>query len=645
MNQAIAPRVLNAANDRPSRAEWAATGLLAGACVVAPLALGATAAWPRFAIEAVIGLAVAIWALATVPTAPTAFLPLACVALLAVQLLPVPDRVLVAISPVSAGAWKIATAEAPDRWGRISVDPATTAAGLRRLLLAVATIVVVADLGRRKPFRHVFTGGLCFVCVAIWTLGLAFPFQRKELILLGFIDCKGPIAKEFWKTPIEPPLATNGSGNLTWVTVGQQRYQSPMWIAADGFGPYLYSNHFAGALTLTLPATLGAWLAWSRRRMPNVVRHAIVAAIFAAAVWTVGVMAMSRAGTAAMMLAALVFGSLTFERLWMRRIASALTVVLLSLVAALSLVTYSGWNGIEQVLPAAWQAQVTALIADSRSVAARVALRMFAASPLFGTGIGTYGALFPRFLRSDFLLHFAHNDYAQWLAETGLVGTSLAVGFLGVLIQRFRCWWKKIVERRQGDPVSAGFWAALAGIGVHTAYDWNLHVPANALLACVVAGLAIASGSPNRTEAHSPHTEPRSWLRPIPGFMLALVCLLAVAILARDAFTAAVERGIRQSLVAARIAKPDDTAPSAEPLLRASLASAERASEWDPANGQLAVLIGLARLHLAAIPAAVSDPFAEREIADGWFARARLRCAAGLGLPERLPEKSAPPPP
>jgi O-antigen ligase len=479
-------------------------------------------------------------------------------------------------------------------------------------------------------------GALCIVCITIWALGLAFPFERQQLVMLGFIDCKGPIAAEFWKTPIEPPIGTNGSGNLEWVPVGQQRYQSATWIAADGFGPYLYSNHFAGAMCLTLPVLLGAWLFWSRRRVPNAVRHLLVAVIFAAGLWTVGVMATSRAGSAAMLLATIVFASLTFERLWIRRTASALALLYVLFVVVLTVSIYAGWSGIQQLFPEALQPRIASLLNDSRAMAARAALRMFAAAPLLGFGLGTFGELFTKFLRSDFLLNYAHNDYAQWVAETGLLGAGIAAGFVAVLVSRFRSWWQGVIERRQGDPVTAGLWAALAGIGVHTAYDWNLHIPANALLACAVAGLAIAAG--NR-DLLAPQAQgiARSQKSCWPGYVLAGACLLAVALLARDAVSDAVQRDIRKAIVAARIAAIDKTAPATAPMLQAAMQAGERTSRWDPANAQLAVLIGLSRLHLAAKPDARAAFNSDLAAANEWFARARQARAACRGLPEDLP--------
>lgn len=628
----------------PTVAEWIATSVLAAACVAAPLAFGATAAWSRLAVEVAMGLATLIWALSAPRGRWSVWLPVALGAVFMLQLLPLPDGLLTIISPVAMGAWKVSLADHPTMWGRISVDPAATAAAIRRLLLAAATIVTVADLGRREPLRRVLCGAICFVCVAIWTLGLAFPFDRKNRIVLGTFDFTGPLAPETWKTCVEPPISTNGSGNLEWVRVGEKRYESAMWIAVDAFGPYIYANHFASALSLTLPLLLGAWLAATRRRLPNLARHTVVVAVFAAALWTSGVLATSRAGAAGLLLAALVFASLTIERLWARRTATVLCVAYGCFVLACAVVLYGGVQSVGALLPEHFRGRFVALMSDARVLAARTALRAFLASPLFGTGLGTFGELFPRLLRTDFLLNYAHNDYGQWLAETGLVGGVLAVGFIRTLVTSFQRWWQSVISRRKGDPLTAGLWAGLAGLGLHTAFDWNLHIPANALLACVAAGLALAARTPDPT-AESRHSSlRRSWGAWGPSLALGAACLLAVAFLARDAASDSVQRDLRKAIVAARIAGKDPKAPSAEKTVLAASRAGERMFRWDSGNGGLAVLIGLSKLHLAAMPTTPDMTAVERAAADEWFSRARQRCAVCRGLPEPVPVQPQPHP-
>jgi O-antigen ligase len=625
----------------PTTADWTATCLLAGACVAAPLALGSTAAWSRFAVEAAMAVAAVTWALSAPRGRWQAWVPVSAASLLMLQLLPLPDALLTTVSPVAAGAWKVALANSPTTWGRISVDPATTAAAIRRLVLAAATIVAVSDLGRREQLRRVLCGALCIVCIAIWTLGLAFPFDRKNLVVLGTFDLTGPLPPESWKTPVEPPISTNGSGTLEWVRVGDEHYESAMWIAVDAFGPYIYANHFASALSLTLPVLLGAWLFGSRRRVPNLVRHALAVVVFAAALWTAGGLATSRAGAAGLLLTALVFASLTIEKLWARRSATLLCIAYTCGVLAFTAVLYGGFQGAVALVPEEFRARFVALMSEGRVLAAQTALRLFLASPLLGVGLGTFGELFPRLVRTDFLLNYAHNDYGQWLGETGLVGVGIAAGFSYMLITAFRPWWQSVIRRRQSDPLTAGIWAGLAGLGLHTAFDWNLHMPANALLACVAAGLAIAAGTTASAEGHA-HVAIRgsfgAWL---PGVALAAGCVIAITLLARDAASDAVQRDLRKAIVAARIEAADPKAPPADLRLRASARAGERMFRWDSGNGNLAVLIGLSKLYLAATPTS-TDAAAVRTEARNWFSLARQHSAVCRGLPEPVTPQPRP---
>jgi hypothetical protein len=208
----------------------------------------------------------------------------------------------------------------------------------------------------------------------------------------------------------------------------------------------------------------------------------------------------------------------------------------------------------------------------------------------------------------------------QLLAETGIVGGAIAAALGGFLIARSRRF------RREALPplrcLDAGPWAALAALSLHSAFDWNLHVPANALLAAVAAGLAIASRD------LSPGFHPG-----LPGggrvasAVLATACGLAVVLRARGHLATAI--------VAARTSH-DTQSPAPVPLLGAALTAGERAARWDPADARLAILIGQAHLHLAAHSAGPDDSAPETPAARAWFERARRTCAVCKGLPTTI---------
>jgi O-antigen ligase len=102
--------------------------------------------------------------------------------------------------------------------------------------------------------------------------------------------------------------------------------------------------------------------------------------------------------------------------------------------------------------------------------------------PVFGAGGGTFYTAFPRYRGPELKAYFdfAHNDYIQFLAETGVVGLALA-GSLPL----FALVLAVLALARRRDPLARGFaFAVLMGVvslGIHSTVDFNLQIPANAL--------------------------------------------------------------------------------------------------------------------------------------------------------------------
>src|SRR5262249_51240268 len=116
---------------------------------------------------------------------------------------------------------------------------------------------------------------------------------------------------------------------------------------------------------------------------------------------------------------------------------------------------------------------------------------IFLDHPLLGTGLGTLQTVYPAYetLYDGKVVNHAHNDYLEALAETGLMGGLCCALFLGTLFVESR--------RHLAKPASA-FVASLqlaaiiacGGFLVHGLVDFNLHIPANALLFFLMASLA-----------------------------------------------------------------------------------------------------------------------------------------------------------
>ena len=121
-------------------------------------------------------------------------------------------------------------------------------------------------------------------------------------------------------------------------------------------------------------------------------------------------------------------------------------------------------------------------------------LHLITAYPLFGTGLGGYESAFEKFKTSGFELvqDYAHNDYLQFFAELGLVGFLIGGTFLFLILAK-----SVRFSLRHPDPnvrwLALACTGALVAIFIHSAADFNLYVPANAMLLAWICGLAAGS--------------------------------------------------------------------------------------------------------------------------------------------------------
>ena len=602
--------------------------ILGVAAIVSPLCLGASNAVARFALEATLAAAIVIWACDRRRSPWALLLPLGLFGFIWLQLLPLPDRLLVWMAPISGGAWKVAHQGNPEAWGRIAIDPGATAAGARRLLLGVGSFLVVRDIAANAGIRRGLAAVLAVSGALIWGLGLAFPKDRHEDLLLGFMELQGPVYG--YVSALIAPVETAGCALVTEVTVGRWRHLVADGHIGDGFGPFIGSNQFAGALCLSVPLLLAFWLSFARARIPAWIATAVAVAIGLAAAWTVGIRAGSRAGGPAVALGCMALLILTARERWWRW-----TLVAVAAVSAVSLVVlvaaaFGLIPGFEALIPENVRPALAAMLADSRSVGIRVGMRMIRASPVAGTGLDSYGHVFPRLEPSQNTIYFAHNDYVQWLAETGLVGGLLAAALGFVVLRRGIAWFRaqEGVER----IFAAGAAAAAIGFASHEFFEWNLHLPAIALMAAIVAGIAAPNGSRAVAGERFAH------LRIPAAIALVGAVVAATGFLARDMMTEQTARQLRTALAANRLVMFDPKNPPPSPAaMEAAIAAGEAAVRRDPANADLPLLLGQLHLHLAARSMQPADREALERTAEEWFTKARRRRAICFGLPELVP--------
>ena len=107
-----------------------------------------------------------------------------------------------------------------------------------------------------------------------------------------------------------------------------------------------------------------------------------------------------------------------------------------------------------------------------------------------GSGLGTFADVFQRY-QVDALVGFvdhAHNDYAEAFLELGVAGLAAIVLALVAYLARFGALASRGAGRSNASlQLAAGF--SLAAFAVHGAFDFNAHIPANAIYFAFLAGV------------------------------------------------------------------------------------------------------------------------------------------------------------
>jgi O-antigen ligase len=147
--------------------------------------------------------------------------------------------------------------------------------------------------------------------------------------------------------------------------------------------------------------------------------------------------------------------------------------------------------------------------ADSRLQIWQAAAQMWAANPWCGVGPAHFDYRFPEY-RPEWVQgrpDRAHNDYLNLLADWGAVGGGIVLAGAGIFIFWLKKTWPH-VRREENDfgtgqsnrfAFFLGAICGLAALAVHSAMDFNLHIPANALVGVMLLAL-VASNARYATE-------------------------------------------------------------------------------------------------------------------------------------------------
>lgn len=334
----------------------------------------------------------------------------------------------------------------------------------------------------------------CVVVYCLCACVVTSPASRYTFVSLLLLAALGQVvvaAIQFSEPGYFWPLPWFSEQIRSW-------YCKPEATYARGHGIYLNANHLAWFLNgMTFLALGMACLGRSKVWMKIVLAY--VAAVCVAGT----VLTLSRGGMVGLGAGLVVFLFLSLVALGIGARDRRLVILLVTL-AILTAGLGGGYYLFSQSMTA--QARMTKIMEDTyRTNLWPAALRQAQLEPLTGTGAGTFTRL-SRQLRdysSDSDDTFAHNDWAQTMADFGYIGLVLIAaallfnwlagyhGFVDALRQRM-----SVASRPQSNSAAFGIGAlsALAAFAAHSFFDFNMQIPANALLAAACAGILANSG-------------------------------------------------------------------------------------------------------------------------------------------------------
>jgi O-antigen ligase len=350
-----------------------------------------------------------------------------------------------------------ASEPSPDRWRPLSTVPGATLASLG-LLLAYAGFFWATV----STFRDEKMGALLLDSM----IGVAFVFA-----ILGLVQDASGVKAYYGLRPFGP--------------------------GANPYGPFANRNHFATFVGSAIPIAVFRSLhrfrqarQHHRRKTEETANDWALAATwgFVAVILSVAlVRSASRGGilTVAIGLGLSLLVFLRRRRPGLRTLILGAIAVTVLLALAIPLL-----KGRTEVLARRGEESV-ADAGGLRFGLMKAAFHQWLDHPVFGSGLGSFPwtSQIHKPPTGAATMEKAHNDYAEWFAETGLAGGVVAVGALVLL-------WRELLRaiarcRRRYWYALVGVFGGVASVLLHELFDFGLQVPAIAAQLAILAGVIV----------------------------------------------------------------------------------------------------------------------------------------------------------
>ena len=242
-------------------------------------------------------------------------------------------------------------------------------------------------------------------------------------------------------------------------------------------------NHFAGYLEMAIPIAIGLMMTGVKGI------NLFLLICLLPVMLTAQTLSLSRGGWASTMLGLCFMAVILLKRRYFKHKGFLITGIAGAVFTALILL--GSTPVVERGMTIMQQEEENSSL-HSRAIIWSGTIKMIGDYPLLGTGPGTFSAIFTQYQPPGFLSRFifAHNDYLHFVAEAGLL---LIAVIIWMIIALYKKGFKKMENpSRLVRGITVGGLSGITAILVHSISDFNLHIPANALLFTVLAAIVAA---------------------------------------------------------------------------------------------------------------------------------------------------------
>jgi len=301
-------------------------------------------------------------------------------------------------------------------------------------------------------------------------------------------------------------------GIIQYLTGWQKIFSyTKQFYTEEATGTYINHNHFAGFLELTLPFVMAYVFYYFQIWMDGRRQHRSLSGssgrgsagiqsllyLFLVLIFLVAlVFSRSRGGILATAFTVFVVAVLAQFRARRRAWLVGLSLFLLIAVA------YGLWIGLDPVLARFEQmGEAHYFQFEGRLSFWKDSLGLIREYPFTGIGLGNFGIGFQRFQTSwvTFFVDHAHNDYVEFAADTGLAGAGLLFLPMFYLLGKMIVFFLKD-SRRYRPAILLGCIGSTLAILLHSITDFNLQIPSNALVFSVVLGIGYKAACLERAD-------------------------------------------------------------------------------------------------------------------------------------------------